>query len=166
MHRASDVERHSHGVRFRYRGHDCEITYDGIKPHFTVDGRNAENVLDGFSVDPETVGRGDRSWRDALMRAIDAHEGDDTEADDYHPPSTRRAMRLFTRSFYRETVPDVFDTYNTAHRTVRDDERGWHDLLNRQRELAVEMHAAGDEPGELLDAAMVEAAREVLADGD
>lgn len=93
------------GEEFVYRSHRCRITYNGIRPHFNVDGRNAEDLIDDFEVTPKSVGR--RGWRYDLMKAVDRMEGDDTESSAYIEPEERDKIRRRGREY----IYDLAEAY-------------------------------------------------------
>lgn len=115
MHTAHSRNQLRQGEEFVYRGHNCRITYNGIRPRFTIDGQNAEKRIDSFEVTPEDVGK--RGWDYNLMKAIDRKEGDDPDSQSYIHPRERETVRSKTNQ-YINYLADVAN-YKEAHKIIR-----------------------------------------------
>lgn len=94
--------------------------------------------LENLTVSPETVGKTSRSWRNAVLEAIDEYEGVDTEDEEYIPPGERRLNRKFSNEFLRNLAGKT-GSYVDAHRAFEQYNGSWHDLRkhahDRQREI-------------------------------
>lgn len=129
MHFAHTHERNNFGESFTYRGYDCNISYNGIRPHFNVDGENATTALDDFEVSPDRVGKfGGNSWRYSLMEAIDQHEGDDIDSDTYVPPQKREQLRSFAKRMFEKVFPAHGASYSQTHDVIEAADYSWPEL--------------------------------------
>ena len=116
------------GERFVYRGYECQITWDGIKPHFEVDGEDAEEVFPDFEVTAQLDPFG---YDFELMEAIDVFEGEDTDSNAYIPPKERLTIRSFGRKFIF-ALADETGSYYDAHAALN---RSEHTVVDVYREV-------------------------------
>lgn len=127
MNVAYSEEDFQNGEKFVYRSYDCRITYNGIRPHFTVDGENAEDVIDEFEVSPESIGQ--TGWKYTLMKAIDEMDGIDTNTESYVGPKKRELIRQKSRD-YMYFFADVYSFKGTHEAIVASDFNGIADIHN------------------------------------
>lgn len=158
MHLPSDYEEIDHGERITYRGRECEIIYEGGRPSFSVDGEDASTALDHFESTTEYVGMGVKDWRGALVRAIDAGEGDDPDHPDYLPLEERRIIRRHALNLVTD-LAEATESYSEAFTVVRESGGDWKEIHARYSGL----HSGlGDEDDlDVTDAARARITREV-----
>lgn len=105
---AVDHEENRSGETFVYRGYDCRISYNGIRPSFSINDKKAEDVLSDFSVERDV---GKSGWQYLLMKKIDELEGIDVDSDDYISPARRISIRRFSRKYIEDFMTQLFDDY-------------------------------------------------------